>query len=93
MRIITLDVNKKVINPKIVNDGYLENPGLQLGEIISDIGETGQIQQLDGSFINDTTPVIPPIIQPTNQEINDNQMTIMDVLATLYEAMTLKGTV
>ena len=31
-------------------------------------------------------------VQPTNKELNDNQLTIMDVLATFYDAMTAKGT-
>ena len=36
----------------------------------------------------------PPVIpQPTNQEIADNQITLMDVLATIYEGMYAKGTV
>ena len=34
-----------------------------------------------------------PIPQPTNQEIADNQIILMDVLATLYEGMLAKGTV
>ncbi len=39
-------------------------------------------------------PVIPPITpQPTNQEVMDNQMIIMEVLATMYEEMLMKGTV
>lgn len=56
MRVITLDTNKKVISIKNVLDNYI----LQVDEIKSDIGEIGQIQQTDGSFITPTpTPVTP----------------------------------
>lgn len=39
--------------------------------------------------------IIIPIqpIQPTNQELSDNQLILMDVLATMYEDMLAKGTV
>lgn len=33
------------------------------------------------------------IPQPTNQEVMDNQMIIMEVLATIYEDMLMKGMV
>jgi len=82
MRVITLDVNKKVISIKTVKDNYI----LEINDIETDLGEIGQIQQLDGSFIDDTTPIIPPVIQPTNQEIKDNQMTIMNGLTDIYMA-------
>lgn len=69
MRIITLDINKKVTNPKIVNDDYIHNPGLQPGEIISELGEDGQIMQEDGSFITPPPIEVPQIHEPTNSEI------------------------
>lgn len=36
---------------------------------------------------------LPPVtsIEPTNQEINDNQMIIMEVLANMTEALKAKG--
>ena len=37
-------------------------------------------------------PIVPVIPQPTNKEVYDNQITLMDVLATMSEALTLKGT-
>lgn len=42
-----------------------------------------------GSLIN---PTAPPV-QLTNQELGDNQLILMDVLATMYEDMLAKGTV
>jgi hypothetical protein len=89
MRVITLDVNKKIISVKTVLDGYI----LQANDIETGLGEMGQIQQLDGSFINDTTLIIPPVKEPTNKELQDNQLILMDVLATMYEDMLAKGTV
>jgi len=88
MRVITLDLNKKVTGTKTVGENYI----LGANDIVSEIGEIGQIQQLDGSFINDITPIIPVIPQPTAQELFDNQLTLMDVLATMTEALTTKGT-
>ena len=35
----------------------------------------------------------PPELVQTNTEINNNQIIIMDALATLYEAMLAKGEV
>lgn len=89
MRVITLDTNKKVISVKTVGDAYV----LQPNDIATELGEIGQIQQLDGSFINDPTSIIPPIVQSTNLEISDTLLIIMDVLATTYEDMLAKGTV
>ncbi len=94
MRIITLDSHKKVICIKTVNDNYINNPGLQTGEIISDIGEPGQIQQADGSFV---TPALIPITpQPTLEdrimELNENQLTIMEAIADLYNAIPTSTT-
>jgi hypothetical protein len=53
---------------------------------VSNVGE--------GSFLGfDDRNATPPTNQPTNQEINNNQIIIMDVLATMYEDMLMKGTV
>lgn len=68
MRIITIDSNKKVIDVKVVGNSYINNPGLQQGEIVSDIGEYGKIMQADGTFIDDITMQPQPYI-PTNAEI------------------------
>lgn len=68
MRVITLDSNKAVTSFKTVNDDYLTYHTLQDNEIISDIGEIGQIQQLDGSFITPTPPV------PTLQDVQNAKM-------------------
>ena len=89
MRVITLDTNKKVIEVKDVGETYK----LETNDIASELGEMGQIQQADGSFLDDTTPIIPPVIQPTNKEVYDITITLMDVLATMYEGMIEKGTV
>ena len=85
-RFITLDVNKKVDRERFAE--FIVD-----GEIESDIGKIGQIQQAVGIFIDDTTPIIPPPYQPTNQEVYDSTITLMDVLATMYEGMIEKGTV
>lgn len=84
MRAITLDANKKVISVKTVGDTYV----LETNDIETELGEIGQIQQSDGSFIDDPTPIIPSIPQPTNQEIADNQLIIMSAMADLYDAIT-----
>ena len=76
-RFITLDINKKIIGTR---NGVL----IVEGEIQSDLGEIGQIQQLNGSFIDDTTPIIPPVIQPTNTEIQDSLVVIMNGLTDIY---------
>jgi len=80
MRVITLDSSKKVIGVKNVGDSY----SLQPNDISTELGEMGQIQQADGSFINDTTPIISPVKEPTNQEINENLMVIMNGLTDIY---------
>lgn len=89
MRVITLDINKKVISVKTVGDAYV----LQPNDIVTDLGDIGMIQQLDGSFIDDTTPIVPQPVQPTNKEIADNQLILMDIALTVYEDMLTKGTV
>lgn len=55
MRVITLNSNKKIISVKNVGDAYI----LETNDIETDLGEIGQIQQEDGSFIDDTTPLPP----------------------------------
>ena len=44
-----------------------------------------------GELINVDNP--PVVIQPSNQEVYDSTITLMDVLATMYEGMIEKGTV
>jgi len=74
MRIITLDSNNKIISIKNVGNSYV----LETNDIETNLGEMGQVMQSDGSFLDDTTPIIPPIIQPTNQEISDRLTNIED---------------
>lgn len=78
MRFIKLD-NNKVISIR-------EGVSIVEGEIQSDLGELGQIMQANGSFINDPTPIIPQPVQPTNKEINDNLMVIMNGIVDIYMA-------
>ena len=61
MKFIKLDEQNKVIVTRI---------GMEIveGEIESELGEIGQIRQLDGTFIEDTTVIPQPNI-PTNAEI------------------------
>jgi len=89
MRIIALNENNRIMEVKSVLVGYT----LQNGEIESELGELGQIMQSDGSFVDDTTPIVPQPPQPTLQELAENQLILMDVLATMYEDMLMKGTV
>lgn len=87
-RYIILDSNNKVI-------AIRTGPSIVEGEIQSYIGEIGQIMQADGTFIDDPTP--PPTPQPTLEEqiaaLKEDNLILMDVLATMYEDMLAKGTV
>lgn len=66
MRVITLDINKKVISVKDVGDDYT----LQDGELHNEIGEFEQILQSDGTFITpEPIPVEPQPHEPTNSDI------------------------
>jgi len=78
MRFINLDASNKVT-------GIRNGPSIVEDEIQSDIGEIGQIMQSDGTFIM-PEPVPPQPPQPTNQEINDNLMVIMNGLTDIYMA-------
>lgn len=79
MRFIILDDEKKVISIRY-------GKTIVEGEIQSDIGDIGQIMQSDGTFIDDTTPIIAEPTQPTNKEINDNLMVIMNGIVDIYMA-------
>ena len=68
MRIVTLNTNKKVMSIKNVGENYI----LETNDIVTELGELGQIQQLDGSFIDDTTPLPPQ--PPTEIEILKDQL-------------------
>jgi hypothetical protein len=57
MRVITLNVNKKVISLKNVGSNYV----LGVNDIESDTGELDQILQSDGTFITPDPVVIEPI--------------------------------
>ena len=79
MRFIRLDNQNKIVSIR-------HGKSIVDGEIKSDIGELGQIMQLDGTFINDTTPIVVEPPQPTNKEINDNLMVIMNGIVDIYMA-------
>lgn len=87
-RYITLDADNKVIS---IRFGQF----IVEGEIQSDSGELGQIMQADGTFA--TPPVDPVIPQKTLEEqiaeLKQDNLILMDVLATMYEDMLAKGTV
>jgi hypothetical protein len=66
MRVITLDQNKNVIGVKDVGESYT----LEINDLVSNVGEIGQIQQPDGSFITpEPIPVDPIPYEPTNAEV------------------------
>ena len=49
---------------------------------------------IEGKFLGfDDRTEIQQTTQPTNQEIIDGQLVLMDVMATMFEAMIEKGTV
>jgi hypothetical protein len=56
MRVIRLDSNKTVTSTKTVNDDYV----LETNDMVSDLGEIGQVQQADGSFITPTPITVTP---------------------------------
>lgn len=78
IRFITLDENKIV---RAIRWGKT----IVKGEIQSDIGEVGQVQQADGSFITPTP--IPQPIPITLEELYQNQLTVMNAIADLYSAL------
>lgn len=61
MRVITLDANNKVIGIKSIGENY----ELDENELVSDIGELGQIMKSDGTFIDpESEPVsLTPTIE------------------------------
>lgn len=65
MRVITLDSNNTVISVKTVGDAY----AMQSGDLVSDSGDIGQVQQQDGTF---TTPeaIVPPEVPTQEDKIN-----------------------
>lgn len=78
MRFIILDENKKVISVRY-------GASIVDGEIQSDLGENGQIQQADGSFVTPTPAPQPAPI--TLEELQANQLTIMNAIADLYSSL------
>ena len=82
MRYIRLDEDNRIITVRI---------GAEIvpGEIESDFGECGDIMQPDGSFITPDPPPITP--QPTIAELQENQLILMDAIATLYETILGSG--
>ena len=64
---------------------------VQSGDMVTRTYENGAIVEF-ASIEHPITP-IPQPIQPSNQEINDNLLTIIDIQLTTYEDMLAKGTV
>ena len=85
MRVITLGTGNKVVGVKNVGEDYV----LETNDIVTELGEIGQIRQPDGSFT--TPPIVPvtpvPTLEERFSEVNANQLTIMDAIADLYIAM------
>lgn len=70
---------------------YVDNTDRQ--RILDDTTDKKLIEEqnlTDGNFLVFTDDVIS---QPSLSELKDNQLILMDVLATMYEDMLLKGTV
>lgn len=90
MRVITLE-NNIVIGIKNVGNDYL----LQENELETDLGELGQVQQADGTFI--TPPPVEIEVKPTLEEqilqLQQDNLILMDAIATMYEDLVLGGTV
>lgn len=91
MRVITLDLNKIVTSVKNVG----ENCVLETNDLVSDIGEVGQIQQSDGSFITPTpTPTASkPTLEQQVAKLQQDNITLMDAIANLYEGLSAKGSI
>ena len=91
MRVITLDPNNRVKDIKDVGDNCVLGPN----DIVSELGMKDQIMQIDGTFID--PPVVPVEPKPTLEEqvaqLQQDNLILMDVLATMYEDMLAKGTV
>lgn len=75
MRVVTLDTNKEVMSVKNVGDAYV----LGVNDIVTELGEVGQIQQPDGTFITpEPVPVVPtPTIEERLTGIEDTQDLIL----------------
>lgn len=79
MRVITLDNNKKVIGYKLVGNDCALNEN----DIISELGDVGQIMQEDGSFITpDPTPIE---LQPTLEEMQTQALLNTEYLVVMSE--------
>lgn len=65
MRIINLDINKKVVGIKYVGDNYI----LKENELQTDLGVIGQIMQDDGTFVFSTVLTESQPYVPSNTEI------------------------
>lgn len=71
MRIITLNENNKIVGVKKVGDNCI----LSFNDLISEVGEMGQIMQPDGTFID--APTEP---QPNTPSIEERVSAIEDTL-------------
>lgn len=83
MRVIKLDTNKIIVGIKTVGDDYI----LRDNEIESEVGETGQILQADGSFITpEPAPIAPRIsLDDKVNQLQQDNLILMDALATSFE--------
>lgn len=83
-RYICVNSDKKVISVRY-------GVSMALGEIQSDIGESGQIMLEDGTFINDPNEYIE--IKPTLEEqiisLQQDNLILMDALASVYEQLLI----
>ncbi len=68
MRVITLDDNNNVISVKNVGNNYV----FGANDIETDLGEIGQIMQMDGTFVD------APQVEPAYQTSLTEQITIVD---------------
>jgi len=85
-RYIKLDSKNKVISIRY-------GSSIVEGEIQSVSGEIGQIMQEDGIFVD--APLEPIEVKPTLEEqiasLQQDNLILMDALATTYEAIALGG--
>lgn len=61
------------------------------GEVESEKGEPGQILQEDGTFKNPEQEKAKPTLQEEMEMLKEQNIILMDALATIYEKMIMKG--
>ena len=90
MRVIKV-INNEVTETKQVLEHYI----FQENEIQSNFGEVGQIMQENGAFITpEPIPFTPTLtLEEQVESLKQDNLIMMDVLATMYEDMLAKVTV